>query len=229
MSIRRRILVVEPSLDQWNRLLGWLTGAGHDLVRVSDFPSAKPELDERPPDLLITELKLGAFNGLHLAIRARMSGAGTRSIVLGEPDAVLQAEAQREGVRYITHPLDERAFVEAVRESLGDYRPARRSPRKRVPRADALVGDVPASLLDISYEGLKLELPAEETDRLAPHFVVRVPKFDVSCRMRCVWVTRAPKPGVVWCGASLDTADLASSLAWRGLVDEMPGWTLIQN
>jgi DNA-binding response OmpR family regulator len=229
MSSRRRILLVEPDLERSATVVGWLRQAGHDVVRVGDFGAAKSELDEHPPDLLITELKLGAFNGLHLAIRARMSGTGTRTIVLGEPDAVLQAEAQREGTKYVPHPLDQRAVMAAVEQSLGDYRPSRRSPRKRVPRAEALVGDVPVSLLDISYEGLRLEVPAEERSRLAAQFTVRVPTFHVACPVRCVWVTSASRPGVVWCGAVLDTPDLAATLAWRELVDEMPGWTLIQN
>jgi DNA-binding response OmpR family regulator len=224
----RRVLVVAPSSDVAETIIGWLSAAGYETIRVSDFAGAKAQLDLHPPDLLITELKLGAFNGLHLAIRARVSGAGTRTIVVGEPDRILEAEAQREGARYLTRPLDEDVFMDAVRESLGAYRPARRSPRKRVPRAEALVGEVHASLLDVSYEGLKIELPAAEGMSLPKYFTVRLPVFNVAARMRCVWIS-APKPGVVWCGATLDTADLAASLAWRGVVDQMPGWTLLMN
>lgn len=229
MTPRRRILIVAPSPDVAHTIAEWLSGDEYETVRVGDFAAAKAELDLHAPDLLITELKLGAFNGLHLAIRARVSGAGTRTIVVGDTDRILEAEAQREGARYMTQPLDATTFIEAVRDSLGAYRPARRSPRKRVPRADAIVGDVHASLLDISYEGLKIELPAPEGMSLPKYFTVRLPVFNVSCRMRCVWVADAPKPGVVWCGAALDTADLAASLAWRGVVDQMPGWTLLLN
>ena len=59
---------------------------------ASEFIKAKALLDTRP-DFLITEVKLGAYNGLHLAIRA--AGQHTPTIVIGHMDPILQREAER--------------------------------------------------------------------------------------------------------------------------------------
>ena len=56
------------------------------------------ELIEQP-DLLITEIRLAAYNGLHLALRARARGIS--SIVIGGPDLLFERDAERFGARYL--------------------------------------------------------------------------------------------------------------------------------
>jgi DNA-binding response OmpR family regulator len=109
----RRILVVAANPALAETVVSWLSTAGHRASVVTDFASAKPELDAHPPDLLVTEIKLGAFNGLHLAIRSR---ATTPAIVIGDPDCVLEAEARQQQVQYLSLPLDETAFSRAAHD-----------------------------------------------------------------------------------------------------------------
>lgn len=116
MSTSRRILVVASSPELAETLASWLSSAGHETRVLTDFVSAKPELDTHPPDLLVTQVKLGAFNGLHLAIRARHRHRDTPTIVIGDPDRVLEAEARHQDVRYLTQPLKETSFSETARE-----------------------------------------------------------------------------------------------------------------
>lgn len=111
-----RVLVVASNPQMGETVVGWLTSAGHDTRLLSDFASAKPEIDADPPALLVAEVKLGAFNGLHLAIRARGRNRNTPSIVIGDPDRVLEAEARRQHVRYLTQPLEEATFSETARQ-----------------------------------------------------------------------------------------------------------------
>ena len=63
------------------------------------------------PGVVITELKLGAYNGLHLAVRANATSIPV--VVLGERDAFFEREARQLGTTYI-------AYDEATREHYMD-------------------------------------------------------------------------------------------------------------
>lgn len=113
-----RVLVVASCPVVADTIAAWLASDGHETTVVSDFASAKPQLDANPPDLLIAQIKLGAFNGLHLAIRARARKQAIASIVIGDADSVLQAEARQQHVRYLTEPLEETTFSATAREAM---------------------------------------------------------------------------------------------------------------
>jgi DNA-binding response OmpR family regulator len=119
MNSCRRVLVVAPNPLVANRVVGWASSEGHQTLVCTDFAEAKPELEARPPDLLVTELKLGAYNGLHLAIRAQSGGLHTPTIIIGEPDALLEAEAHQLHAQYISQPIEGGAFADTARAILG--------------------------------------------------------------------------------------------------------------
>ena len=98
MSHTHQILVVAPDATLAQTLMEWLRDACDRLVLVDAFASAKAQLNAGP-DLLITEARLGDYNGLHLALRAR--AAGIPSIVLGKPDRVSEREASKLGATYL--------------------------------------------------------------------------------------------------------------------------------
>jgi hypothetical protein len=203
-----------------------LRSAGLEPDVVGDFASAR-ELLGTHPELLITELKLGAFNGLHLAIRA--GAQGTPTIIIGDPDPVLEAEAKRQHARYVTSAVDHDQILGVIRELLAAALRTRKSPRKQVPLLDAFVNEHPARLLDVSYEGLRLEAALEDASMaLLPRFTLRLPSFNFSCAVQRVWT--APFSGdngrdgrSVSCGAELSMDDADIALAWRAVVDAMPG------
>jgi hypothetical protein len=85
-----------------------------EVSLMTDFDAARHELNVRPPHLLVTELKLGAFNGLHLALRARTQCPRVQAIVIGEADCVLQAEALRHDASYVVEPFEEGKFMDTV-------------------------------------------------------------------------------------------------------------------
>ena len=115
-NLPHRILVVTSTRDVAERVLRSV--AGHEVVVRTDFRSAKAELDQQPPDVLVAQVRLGAFNGLHLAIRARGRGLPTQTILIGEPDAVLEDEARQQHARYLTWPVDEETLAATVQEML---------------------------------------------------------------------------------------------------------------
>jgi DNA-binding response OmpR family regulator len=227
MNVRRQAMVVvsEPNIGE--TLVEWLSGSGYAARVIRTFAAARAELDGSSPDLLIAQIKLGAYNGLHLAIRARSRGSKTPVILVGDRDPVLQSEADRLHASYLTTPLDEQLLLETVRRAEAEYRPTRRSPRKRVPMLDALVNDVEARILDVSYEGLRLQLTDQQPATVPPYFMLRIPLFNVSCRAQRVWTLDPPDKNGLWCGATIVGVDPAGAVAWRALVDSVPGWTLL--
>jgi DNA-binding response OmpR family regulator len=99
-----RILIVAKTMPISNLLVAWLNPVPYELAVVSQFAPAKVHVDMEP-DLLITELKLGDHNGLHLALRARAKSVPT--IVIGDPDPVLERDASALGATYV-HASDVR-------------------------------------------------------------------------------------------------------------------------
>lgn len=71
--MERAVLVVSPSPNLSRALARAVRRTGYQLVVAGTFEAAKARLADRP-GLIITELKLGAYNGLHLALRGSVSG-----------------------------------------------------------------------------------------------------------------------------------------------------------
>lgn len=73
MSFEPSVLLVCPTLDLRETLAAALLRAGYKVVIARNFESAKRQLTLTPA-LLIAELKLGAYNGLQLALRSQAVG-----------------------------------------------------------------------------------------------------------------------------------------------------------
>jgi DNA-binding NtrC family response regulator len=69
MSLQRTVLLVSPTPSVAKALSAAIRRMGHHVLVTRTFEGAKRYLAAMP-SLLITELKLGAYNGLHLALRA---------------------------------------------------------------------------------------------------------------------------------------------------------------
>jgi CheY-like chemotaxis protein len=106
-----RVLVVAPTSRLAANLVEWLTEAGHEVILVTSFPAGKARL-ELAPSVLISEIRLGDYNGLHLALRAK--GGNIPSLVVGNPDPVLEREAARLGVAYLTLQLSRSVLLSAL-------------------------------------------------------------------------------------------------------------------
>jgi DNA-binding response OmpR family regulator len=115
MDPRQHILIVTRTPSFANTLFTNLDAEGYGVTLVTTFTAAKVHLDAEP-DLVITELKLAEYNGLHLALRARAKGIP--AIVIGEHDAVLEHDAEQLGARYLSksdlRPGDVLAMVHEV-------------------------------------------------------------------------------------------------------------------
>lgn len=221
MNRARRVLVVSGHQHRRQELGAWLTSAGYDVELETSFTGARNSLESRHPDLLVSDVKLEAYNGLHLAIWCSGRQMATRTVLIGDPDLVLQKEAERERAVYLTPPLDSDVLLATAAEVLDGHR-SRRSPRKRV-TLDAAVDGVCASVIDLSYEGVCIALHNAETLSLPAFFTVTVPSHDLACRVQRVWTGRPVSArGTLLCGASLPQADSPNAERWRRLVDAVP-------
>ncbi len=80
--------------------------AGYDVQTASDFPEAAFNLKTSQFETVIVDIRLGEFNGLQLAERARRAGGDVRIVVMSAwCDPVLKAEAARLGAVYLDKPF----------------------------------------------------------------------------------------------------------------------------
>jgi DNA-binding NtrC family response regulator len=110
------ILIVDPDVDYLRATQNVLRFMA--AVEVSStFAAARARLlSSKPPDLLVTNLRLQAYNGLHLV---HMSDSRTRCVVYSNYDDLLLArEVQAAGAFYERSRQLSRALAAYVRASL---------------------------------------------------------------------------------------------------------------
>src|ERR1700704_32011 len=106
----KQLLLVEPDAGRRVRV----GAAVRPLARVdarADFSSARTQLLGNPYDWLVTNLRLQAYNGLHLVHLVATTGLATRSLVYGErDDLALGREAQLTGAFFESFECLDRAL-----------------------------------------------------------------------------------------------------------------------
>jgi DNA-binding NtrC family response regulator len=79
---------------------------GQQVIACASFEDARRRLREQPFDVLLTDVRLGAFNGLQLAVLAKDVNPQTRVIVFsGFDDVGLRDEAEHLGATYLVKPV----------------------------------------------------------------------------------------------------------------------------
>ena len=116
----QRILIVEDDDVSRQGLQQLLVNAGYTVLTASNFVEGRRAAAEGSPDLLIADIRLGDFNGLHLVAAA--SRAVPSIIMSGFADPVLEAEALRLGARYLSKPIEPGALLALIEETLPPQR-----------------------------------------------------------------------------------------------------------
>jgi DNA-binding NtrC family response regulator len=95
------VLIVDVDPLQVSTISSIVDAYGRRLVSTSDFTEARRLLHEDTFDLVVTNLRLGTFNGIHLAYLTKMARPAARVLVYArEHDRMLAAEAQAAGAFY---------------------------------------------------------------------------------------------------------------------------------
>jgi CheY-like chemotaxis protein len=212
-----KILIVDDAESWLEAAVQLLRRRGYDVRGVRTFQEGRDALETFEPDLLITDVRLNEFNGLYLFLRSHQRHPNMACLVVsGYPDPVLRREAIQQGAfDFLLKPVEPSVLYSRVADALAS-RGKRRWPRKAV--AAGVLAEVegqPAHLLDVSYGGVRLQLPFVASVGLP--LEIRIPSFGRTVTANAVWVNH----GGQQCGAAL-RMDEQIAMAWRAMVDRLP-------
>ena len=117
-----RVLIVDDDVSLLDAMQRALRDSMRTVVACDSFEKARQMLKDQTFDALITDVRLGAFNGLQLAVIGRDTYPNIRLIVFsGFDDPVLRTEAEHVGATYIVKPVTGAKLLEILRqENRGD-------------------------------------------------------------------------------------------------------------
>jgi hypothetical protein len=213
-----KIGVACPIAGERAAFLEWLDLAGYEPVPMLNIDSVGRDLTVKPIEALIADVSLVSAADLPRVVR--MLGGNRPLILVGDPkDAI---EAVPRDATWIDRPMTRETFLLSVALALAEGRPARRSPRKVVPKLQSLIDGVSSNVMDVSLEGVRLEITGAAPSALPPYFTLRVPGFGVAAKVKRVWVAM-PAQGSMWCGGIIERASDRNSAAWSRFIANAPG------
>jgi DNA-binding response OmpR family regulator len=221
MKLPYRILVLDDDEHALSGIVELLRDAGHHVTGAATYDAAKRLLAVSPFDLLVSDVRLRSFNGLHLVMQSRTDHPDMAVIIItGYDDPLIDLEAHRYHAELVKKPIRPAEFLKTVAASLSAVRRQRRWPRKRVVGGFRVTVDgKPAAVVDVSYGGLRLELP--DRARLPDNFDVEVAGIGLHLEVQPVWQQSAgPLAGTV-CGATFSAEHTPSARTWRAIVDRL--------
>lgn len=219
-----RIGVACPLPGERAAFLDWLGSAGYDPTPMISIETVVRDLPSRPIEALIADVSLVSANDLPRIVK--MLGPNRPLVLVGNPREAIE-DVPRDAT-WIDRPVTRDTFLLSIALALAEGRPARRSPRKLVPRLLAAVDGVTSKVVDVSSEGVRLEIPGATPAVLPPYFILKVPAFGVAAKVKRVWVA-TPTQGSMWCGGIIERAgDRSSGTPWQHFVASAPGGADLQ-
>jgi len=99
MDQSHKVLVVAQDTQLVKALVTWLRRSGCEPAVTTSYSAGREQLDAMPA-VVIAEVRLGAYNGLHLALRARAKGIP--AVVFGDANPTTEREARQVGAAYLS-------------------------------------------------------------------------------------------------------------------------------
>lgn len=216
-----RILVID---DDEHALMGMselLCDQGHNVTAAASYDEAKAALAESSFDLLVTDVRLRPHNGLHLVMHTRAEHPDTAIVITtGYDEPAIALEASRYNARFVKKPIKPSEFLKTIDDALSTVRRQRRWPRKRVDGGFRVTADGrPAAVVDVSYGGLRLELPDQMP--LPAAFDIEMASIGLHLAVEPVWAAVVPQTGKTICGAALAEGETRAVEAWYAIVDRL--------
>ena len=113
---QRKTLIVDDDASLLDALERAFVEAGEHVVATGSFEEARKALDGEHFDALVTDVRLGEFNGLHLAVIGRDAHPDMRIVVFsGFDDPVLRSEADHVGAEYLVKPVSGATLLSVIR------------------------------------------------------------------------------------------------------------------
>lgn len=203
----QKILIVDDNTATRAELVTLMTDAGFDTLTAGTVPEAMRLLATAQPNLLITEIRLDTYNGLHLIAMAPRPIPAI--VITGYPDRAVEADARRLGAEYLAKPVSPGELYATIHRTLtnaatrGVFLPPRADPRTDVPpNTHVLVNDARACLLDVSAGGARVEMTCAPGETPQSPLAFRVDGFDVTLPLEVMWKRRTSEQSWV-CGVSV--------------------------
>jgi DNA-binding NtrC family response regulator len=112
----RHVVLVDDDRQLLEVLALILQDAGCIVTSFDRFQDAKKYLTSgSTPDILVTDVRLGAFNGLQLAVLSKLEHPAMTAVVMtGYDDPVLRRDAEQAGALYLLKPVNHDALIDAL-------------------------------------------------------------------------------------------------------------------
>ena len=212
MPFRPRIAIASPLAAERTALADWLSSEGFDPYPLALAASVADELKRRSFELLVVDVSqaMSAIN----AVRAGQ--LQTPVVVIGPPDPVAESQAAARGATYLARPVERALITCTIAMAVMESRPPRRSERKPA-RFEVVVQGVPSRIIDVSREGMRLEVPRlRKATPPPPMFDVALPMLGVSLNVRRLWTSSPPECVGQTIGTAASCRTTPSEPRWRG-------------
>lgn len=202
-----KILIVDGNTATREDLVRLLADAGFETLTAATVPDAMRLLSTAQPHLLITEIRLDTYNGLHLIAMAPKPIPAI--VITGYADPAVEADARRLGADYLPKPVSPGELYATIQRTLtnaatrGVFLPARRDPRTDVPAGTTvLVNDVSATVLDVSAGGARVEIQCAAGGTVESPLAFRLEHLDLTLPLEVMWKRRTSENTWV-CGVAI--------------------------
>lgn len=223
MAGRPKIGLACPIPGERAAFSDWLHAGKYEPVPMIDPRSISRELDGDGFEALIIDADL--TRSREAAAVLRNLGKNRPLIVVGEFKTTSLTDPARGELMYLARPVNREELLLTITLALAEGRPARRSPRRQVARLQSTIDGVEARIIDVSSEGIRIELPERHRSTLPPFFTVRVPMFKVSVIGQRMWLASPSDLAsrqLFWFGVRLARNPEQAVEAWRTLVEHAP-------
>ena len=223
MSTSPRVGVACPRPSERAAVSDWLRSVNIEPVVLVDACFVNTQVDGRPLDCVVAD---AALLSPHFIAALRRGDPNRAIIAIGDAGDPNQEALTRKDVAFHARPIAEKDLLQAVSLAVAEGHPFRRSTRRIVPRLATTIEGEPAVLIDVSNEGLRLELASAKAARLSPQFVIHVPALKMGVPVQRVWLRAGSEPGQsarLQCGASILAQDERTVRAWQRLCDPAAG------
>jgi hypothetical protein len=212
-----RIGVACPNPGERAAFLEWLSFAGYEPVPMLTIDLSGRDFATRPIEALIADVSLVSKADLPRVVRTL--GGNRPLILVGNPNCNIEDVPLY--ATWMERPVARDAFQLSVALGLAEGRPARRSPRKLVPKLLSSIDGVTSKVVDVSSEGVRLEIVGSTPAALPPYFTLKVPGFGVAAKVKRVWVA-VPNQGSVWCGGVIERPTEKAAASWNNFIASAP-------
>jgi hypothetical protein len=217
MSANRiRIGVACPIPGERAAFIEWLNAAGYEAVPMISIDTIGRDLTTRPIEALIADARL--VPAAELPRIVKILGPNRPLVLVGDPGNAIE-DVPRDAT-WIDRPVTQESFMLSLALALAEGRPARRSPRQVVPKLLSTIDGIASKVIDVSNEGVRLEINGASPSILPPFFTLRVPGFGVQTKVKRVWVA-TPARGVMLCGGIVDHKT-AGAGTWVNFLQNAP-------